>query len=138
MRFIDAPKKVKTDVGFEHVVEISEDPGVYSLAKRLDAKVQKTALETVQVVAKNPGVAMLFMVRDKFKSIWVSGFYTIFVMAAAYHAWNGFWTFLITWGIVLSYRAQRSMIPVSVIGMGVSIALGLAAIWLSYWVNLRN
>jgi succinate dehydrogenase / fumarate reductase cytochrome b subunit len=128
---------VKTEVGFEYVVTISEDPGVYSLAKRLDAKVQGVG-EATQVVAKNPGVAMLFMVRDNFKSIWVCCFYTLFVMAAAYHAWNGFWTFLITWGIVLSYRAQRSMIPVSVVGMGVSLVLGLAAIWLSYWVNLRN
>ncbi|MBI5273190.1 MAG: succinate dehydrogenase [Chlamydiia bacterium] len=92
-----------------------------------------------QVVASAPvpGVAMLLMVRDTFKSPWMAVFYTVFVLAAAFHAFNGFWTFLITWGIILSYRAQRRMSAVSVAGMGLLAVLGLIAIWCSYWINLR-
>lgn len=88
--------------------------------------------------APNPGTAMLLMVRDHFKNPWMAGLYTIFVLAAAFHAFNGFWTALITWGAVLSYRAQKWMIPVSRVGIFLLSFLGLAAIWGSYWINLRS
>jgi len=64
--------------------------------------------------------------------------YTIFLLAAAFHAFNGLWTFLITWGFILSYRSQRAMLPVSYFGMILLSLLGLAAIWGSYWFNLRD
>lgn len=92
----------------------------------------------VIAVSPSPGVGMLLMVRDTFKSPIMAILYTIFVLAAAFHAFNGFWTFLITWGVILSYRSQKSMIPVSVIGILVLSFLGLAAIWGSYWINLRS
>jgi len=86
-------------------------------------------------VADSPGKAMLLMVRDTFKSPVYAVLYTIFLLAAAFHAFNGFWTFLITWGFILSYRSQRAMIPVCMIGAAVLAFFGLAAIWGSYWVN---
>jgi succinate dehydrogenase / fumarate reductase cytochrome b subunit len=92
----------------------------------------------VVAVAKTPGVAILLMVRETFKSPLMALLYTLFVLAAVFHAFNGFWTFLITWGAILSYRSQRAMIPASVMGMGVLGTLGLVAIWGSYWLNLRN
>jgi succinate dehydrogenase / fumarate reductase cytochrome b subunit len=85
-----------------------------------------------------PGTAMLLMVRDQFKSPLMAILYTIFVLAAAYHAFNGFWTALITWGAILSYRSQKAMIPISLAGIFLLSFLGLAAIWGSYWINLRN
>ncbi len=91
----------------------------------------------VITAANRPGTAFLLMVRDTFKSPLMGVLYTIFLLAAAFHAFNGFWTFLITWGIILSYRSQKAMIPVSVIGILVLAFLGLAAIWCSYFVNLR-
>lgn len=91
----------------------------------------------VVAVAATPGTAMLLMVRDTFKSPVMAVLYTIFLLAAAFHAFNGFWTFLITWGLILSYRSQKAMVPVSVVGMAVLSLLGLAAIWCSYWINLR-
>jgi succinate dehydrogenase / fumarate reductase, cytochrome b subunit len=91
----------------------------------------------VVAVASMPGTAFLLMVRDTFKSPVMAVLYTIFLLAAAFHAFNGFWTFLITWGVILSYRSQKAMIPVSVVGMVFLSLLGLAAIWCSYWVNLR-
>jgi succinate dehydrogenase / fumarate reductase cytochrome b subunit len=96
-------------------------------------------LEGNQVVAvcPKPGTAMLLSVRDTFKSPLMAVLYTLFVLAAAFHACNGFWTFLITWGWILSMRSQKAMIPMSLLGMLFLSFLGLAAIWGSYWINLR-
>lgn len=93
--------------------------------------------QQVVAAASNPGTAFLLMVRDTFKNPLMAVLYTIFVLAAAFHAFNGFWTFLITWGAMLSYRSQKAMMPVSFLGILLLAFLGLAAIWGSYWVNLR-
>lgn len=88
--------------------------------------------------ASTPGTTMLLMVRDHFKSPLMAVLYTIFVLSAAFHAFNGFWTALITWGATLSYRSQKTMIPISAFGICILAFLGLAAIWGSYLINLRN
>lgn len=93
--------------------------------------------DQVVAVSSTPGTAFLLMVRETFKSPLMAVLYTIFVLAAVFHACNGFWTFLITWGLILSYRSQKTMLPVSMMMMFVLSFLGLAAIWCSYWVNLR-
>ena len=80
---------------------------------------------------------MLLMVRDTFKSPLMACLYTIFVLAAAFHALNGVWTALITWGAILSYRSQVALRPLIWIGMALLVFLGMAAIWGSYWTNLR-
>jgi succinate dehydrogenase / fumarate reductase cytochrome b subunit len=126
--------------------------GVESRAEELDQaqkavqerkwieKLSSIPLKDNQVIveADAPGKAMLLMVRDQFKSPLMSVLYTIFVLAAAFHAFNGFWTALITWGAALSYRSQKAMIPVSAVGILVLSFLGLAAIWGSYLINLRS
>ena len=124
----------------------TDDPkGLVELQKAEEERQWQEVLESytlkenqVITVSPNPGTAMLLMVRDTFKSPTFAVLYTIFVLAAAFHAFNGFWTFLITWGAILSYRSQRAMIPVSVIGMLFLSFFGLAAIWGSYWINLRH
>ena len=129
MRFWEAPHKV----GEAYVVHVTDDAGLAPLAQRLGVTLR---IESTHVVASapTPGKVMLLMVRDTFKSPWMAAAYTIFLLAAAFHAFNGFWTFLITWGAILSYRSQRAMIPVSVLGMGLFTFLGCAAIWGSYWL----
>ena len=97
----------------------------------------RLASDQVVAVSSSPGTAFLLMVRDTFKKPIMAVLYTIFVLAAAFHACNGFWTFLIAWGAILSYRSQKAMLPVSLIGMAFLSFLGLAAIWCSYWINLR-
>lgn len=92
----------------------------------------------VVVSAPTPGKAMLLKVRDTFKSWWMIGFYSVFVIAAAFHAFNGFWTSLLTWGAILSYRSQKAMLPAVWFGTALLSVLGLAAIWGSYWLNLRT
>ncbi len=93
--------------------------------------------DEVIAASKSFGTATLLTVRDTFKNPIYVVIYTIFVLAACFHAFNGFWTFLITWGIILNYASQKRMVKVA-IGLMVLVAfLGLAAIWGTYWVNLK-
>jgi succinate dehydrogenase / fumarate reductase cytochrome b subunit len=137
MRFLDAPVKVKSENGVEYQVSLTPDDGLPTLAKRLHVTLTDSENKVI-ARASTPGTAYLLMVRDTFKSPLMSILYTIFVLAAAFHAFNGFWTFLITWGVILSYRSQKAMIPYSILGILLLSFLGLAAIWGTYWVNLRH
>lgn len=94
--------------------------------------------DRVVVASPNFGTAMLLVVRDVFKNPWICVIYTFFVLSTVYHAGNGFWTALITWGITPSARSQDVMRKASQVMMGVLTFLGLSAIWLSYWVNLLD
>ncbi len=137
MRFLQAPKEIRIDHQIWYTTHVTDDPGLAAVANRVQVSLQKEKGQ-VLVKAKNPGKAMLFMVRNTFKNpLWCAG-YTIFVLAAAFHAFNGFWTSLITWGVMLSYRSQKAFLPVCWIGIGLLAFLGLASIWGSYWLNLRN
>ncbi len=146
MRFAEAPKKVMSPSGEKYLTIVSQDEGLFSLAQRLKVEILTSAemvpasLKSgdVAVLSPNPGTAMLLEVRDAFKNPWLAILYTIFVLSAAFHAFNGFWTFLITWGWILSVRSQRAMVSVSALGMIALAFLGLMAIWCSYWINLRN
>lgn len=89
-------------------------------------------------VAKSFGAAELMMLRETFKMPAMLFFYTIFVLTACYHAFNGLWTFLIKWGVTLSERSQRLFLYISNGLMVIVAGMGLAAIWLTYWVNLRE
>lgn len=130
MRFLHMPEELEGG----YSVTITMDKGLRPLSDRLGVALHEKD-EKIIAVADSPGKAMLLMVRDTFKSPIMAGLYTLFVLAAAFHAFNGFWTFLITWGVILSYRSQKAMIPVSVIGIVVLAFLGLAAIWGSYWIS---
>lgn len=146
MRFVEKPQEVLFEGKHQWIAEISYDEGLDSLSKRLGVQIKPVFGEIETIKAKTPvvaicpdmGRAMLLVVRDTFKSPLQSVLYSIFVLAAAFHAFNGFWTFLITWGALLSYRSQKAMIPVSAVGIGLLSFLGLVSIWGSYWINLRN
>ncbi len=91
----------------------------------------------VMATASDFGTATLLTVRDTFKSPIYVGIYTIFVLAACFHAFNGFWTFLITWGIIIKMATQRWMVKL-VVGLMILVAfLGLMAVWGTYWLNLK-
>lgn len=92
-----------------------------------------------EVIAEAPdfGTATLLIVRDSFKSVFKSILYTIFVLSAVFHAFNGLWTFMITWGLVLKMRSQLQAVNWCV-GIMILIGfLGLASIWGTYFINLR-
>ncbi len=111
----------------------------YQLNSEFVSALKKEKLSSGEVIAAAPdfGTATLLSVRNAFKQPLYIGLYTIFVIAACYHGCNGFWTFLITWGWILKMAAQRAWVSVSVVIMAVLLFLGLAAVWGSYWINLR-
>lgn len=142
MRFIDNPVMIRIDNQERACIKLTSDPTLPSLALRFNTtlyssneeipveakKIHLSANETL-ASAPDEGTAFLLVVRETFKNLWMQIFYTIFVLAATFHAFNGLWTFLITWGIILSYPSQKSMVKVNMIGMAVLAFLGLLAIW---------
>lgn len=92
----------------------------------------------VMALAKDFGTADLLMLRNTFKSPLMIILYSILVITACFHAFNGLWTFLITWGGTLSENAQRLMKSVTLGLMFLVTFLGLIAVWGTYWINLKQ
>ncbi|MFZ4773232.1 MAG: succinate dehydrogenase [Chlamydiia bacterium] len=84
------------------------------------------------------GISQLMNVRDVFKSSFKAVLYTIFVLAAVFHGFNGLWAFTITWGLVVKQISQRRMLKVCVGLMFLLGFMGLSAVWGTYWINLRS
>ncbi len=101
---------------------------------------EKKPLQPGEVIAVSGsfGTASLLSVRDTFKVPLYAGLYTIFVLAACFHGFNGFWTFLITWGFVIKRASQKRAASLAVALMLLVTFLGLAAIWGTYWLNLKS
>lgn len=133
MRFLDRPEMVND----RYIVHLEPDPGLPSVSEKLHVTLQSTENE-VTASAPDFGTAELFAVRERFKDPVMIGIYTIFVLAACFHGFNGLWTFMITWGVTLTQRSQRIMRLLSTLLMCLVAFLGLAAIWLTYWVNLKQ
>ena len=93
-----------------------------------------------EVIAKanDFGTATLLIVRDSFKSVFKSILYTLFVLAAVFHAFNGLWTFMITWGVIINMRSQSRTVNYCITLMIIVGFLGLISIWGTYYSNLRN
>lgn len=115
MRFVQAPKEIRLNNELRYVVHVQKDARLSSLAERLHIDLEMQA-DAVRAIAPSAGKAMLLMVRETFKSPEMRILYSLFVLAAAFHAFNGFWTSLITWGAMLSYRSQKAMIPLCWVG----------------------
>lgn len=136
MRFLEAPQESMIGGKTYYTVSLTMDPGLNGLAERLDVKLEDQKDEVI-AFAKDFGTAELLMVREEFKDPWIMAVYTIFVLAACFHAFNGLWSFMITWGVTLSERVQGYCLWVSTALMFFIAFLGLATIYLTYWVNLR-
>jgi succinate dehydrogenase / fumarate reductase cytochrome b subunit len=104
------------------------------------ATLQERPLSKGEVVAvtESFGAAELLVVRDTFKIPHMVVLYTIFVLAATFHAFNGMWTFMISWGVTLSQRSQMLMRVLTVSLMVLVTFFGMSAIWLTYWINLKS
>jgi succinate dehydrogenase / fumarate reductase cytochrome b subunit len=134
MRFMHHPQEIGKEG--QYSVEVAPDQGLKSLAPRLNTELIEE--DPWVAVAPDFGTAALLLVRENFRTPWICVLYTIFVLAAAFHAANGLWTFSISWGIALNENSRRIVRLISNL-FGLLLATGgLAAIWLSYWVNLRS
>lgn len=164
MRFIEYPQRVGSGLKEHFLVQLAEDDGLFSVASRLnvalfepsgklvsgevqDAK-QPQLVQAIQALSIPPstiiaatnsyGKASLLIVRETFKSPLMIALYSLFVLAACFHACNGLWTFLISWGITLTVRAQKRARQITTGLMVVLAFLGLAAVWGTYWINLKQ
>ncbi|NGX48511.1 MAG: Succinate dehydrogenase cytochrome b558 subunit [Candidatus Anoxychlamydiales bacterium] len=147
MRFLDKPKTVILNNSTFYYVKIKKDDKLEKLSKKLDIKVfsknevyelgekfQKMKLKDSEVFAfsKNSGAAFLLEVRNTFKNPFMVAIYSVFVLVACFHAMNGFWTFLMTWGFIISNRSQRVSLNICYWIMLFIISLGFVSIWSSY------
>ena len=109
-------------------------------AKAWLAALQHWPLHENQLIAVSPsfGIAELLIVRETFKNPTMILLYTGLVLAACFHAFNGLWTLMISWGITLTVRSQQLMRTLATGLMVLLTFLGLAAIWGTYWFNLTH
>ena len=123
-----------------------EEASMYdSLQRFKEKKAWVLALEArpiskkeVIAVAPSFGTATLLNVRNAFKDTIKCGLYTLFVLSAVFHAFNGLWTFLITWGAILKMGSQKAFGKICLGLMLLFAFLGLAAVWGTYWINLKS
>jgi len=128
MRFVQMPQEIQVGNETRYAVHLKDDPKLASLASRFNVSLVQEG-NRMTATASSPGKVILLMVRETFKNPLMCALYTLFVLAAAFHAFNGLWTSFITWGVMLSYRSQRTMLPICWAGVALLIFLGLAAIW---------
>lgn len=126
MRFIDYPKEVRGGINPSYVVELTEDTGIFSLAERLNVKLEKKG-NGIVAITPNFATASLLVVRDTFKNPWMVLIYSLFVVTSCYHAFYGLWTASITWGLIQSRNGQRIFLFICVGLMLLVMGLGLAA-----------
>ncbi|NGX61794.1 MAG: Succinate dehydrogenase cytochrome b558 subunit [Chlamydiae bacterium] len=118
-----------------------EGESYYTLLDRIDegkewmeaARKKRLKKGKVLAVSPNAGGAFFLSVRETFKSPLMVILYSIFVVTAAYHGFNGLWTFCISWGLTLTRRSQRVARFITTLLMGVVMLMGLVSIWGTYY-----
>lgn len=110
---------------------IMQSAAKYEMKKKWISDLLSYDLSSNEVIAesRNFGTATLLVVRNVFKDPLYIGLYLIFVLAACFHAFNGLWTFLLTWGLIIRKSAQASMLKISLTLMGIISLLGLSSIF---------
>jgi succinate dehydrogenase / fumarate reductase cytochrome b subunit len=152
MRFLEYPSSIQIGNEKFYVSRIKDTTNANALSTRLGVKLyhqenfshlketidprnretlEQWPLKEDRLLAVSPsfGTAVLLMVRNTFQSLTMVFLYTIFVMVTTFHAFNGLWTWMITWGITLTARSQALMRKVAIGLMVVVTLFGFAAIW---------
>lgn len=145
MSFVD---EKLSEVQAEQKEEVfnAEHASIYDSLQRFKEKkgwvaaLEKRPLKKNEVIAASTdfGAVTLLNVREAFKSPFKCALYTIFVLAAVFHGFNGLWTFLITWGIILRAKSQKVFTKICMALVLLFAFLGLAAVWGTYWINLKS
>jgi succinate dehydrogenase cytochrome b subunit len=128
MRFVEYPAIQTVNGKTNYSIRVEKDPGLISLANRLGVQLVESNGQMI-VVANDFGTADLFVVRETFKMPIMVALYTLFVLAACYHGYNGLWTAMITWGVTLTERSQMWMRWFTVLLMALVAFFGLSAIF---------
>lgn len=138
MRFLQYPEEVSSEGRRVYVVKLSADRGLQLAAERVGATLSYTESGQVLAAAPSAGAAFLLNVRSTFTSPLMVFLYTILVVAACYHAFNGLWTFMISWGVTLTRRSQKTMRTLTTVLMSLVMILGLMSVWGTFLVTWLN
>lgn len=128
MRFLEFPQAIGESGQEQYRVRITSDASMEALSHRYHFTYEQIGNEVVATVP-DFGTAELLVVRETFKMPLMIALYTILVLAACFHAFNGLWTFMISWGVTLNSRSQRLMRTIATTLMVLVSFLGLMAIW---------
>lgn len=135
------------DIRQKNETEFSEtDEKILTAAQHYEEKsayinaLSKFHLKPGKVVAEATsfGTISLMGVRDTFKSPFWVAIYTLFVISACFHAFNGLWTSIVSWGWVIRAAAQTGARKVAIALMFIIGFLGLIAVWGTYFINLKH
>lgn len=134
MRFIDYPTIVKSGTERLYMTRLTPSQKLTQMASKLNVQLLNEPMDSKEVLAVSPnaGTAIFLTLRETFSNPLMVILYSILVIAAVYHAFNGVWTAMITWGITQSRRAQRWMRSVTTTLMAIVMFLGLIAAWGPY------
>ena len=135
MRLMDRPEAIIKATETHFKVRIKDDAGLRKVVNTLKGEVLGEERGKTLVLVPNAGSAFLLILRETFKSPIMVILYSIFVIVACYHAFNGLWTFMISWGITLTRRSQKRMRTVTNILMTLTTIMGLMAAWGVYWTT---
>ncbi|MFA6118302.1 MAG: hypothetical protein WCT85_05335 [Parachlamydiales bacterium] len=150
MRFINYPKKVSLNNQMFFLVKIKEDKLTNEILNNIGGiHVKKSAILSNESLLKvynefklksdemiamtnESGKAIFLVVRNVLKNPVMVILYTLFVISASYHALNGFWTFLISWGAIISIRYQDLARKFCFSLLLIIMFLGLLSVWSSF------
>ncbi len=150
MRFIRYPTKIVLNDETYFLVKIQNDENLYKIIKKMDVTVisnkenitnqklaisiKKFKLKDNQIVAmtKQSGQTFLLSIRDVLKNPLMVGIYSIFILATTFHAINGLWTFLLTWGFIISNRSQKISLNICFWIMLFILTLGFISVWSNF------
>ncbi len=118
----------------------AKDAQIAKLEDKKIATLTAFSLKESEVLAgvNSFGLAALLVMRDTLKWLPYCLLYSAFVLMASFHAANGLWTALITWGVTINQTSQTLFLYLSQGLMGLLAFLGLVAAWGTYWINLYS
>ena len=137
---------LELDNSSKNVSFVQDKMNAYETLQRLEQKKEwiktllKRPIDATQVIAvsKEFGSATLLNVRDAFKSPLKIALYTLFVLAACFHGFNGLWTFCMSWGVMIKVASQKKVLRFCIAMMILLAFLGLSSVWGTYFFNLKN
>lgn len=134
---INKNKQFKDDVYHQEMNEIYKNINTYNDKVNFVAGLTHFTLSQNEVIigSKKSADLILLNVRQAFQSLWMCAIYTLFVLASVMHGCNGFWTFCVTWGLLLSKKAQTSLVSFAYGLAFILAALGMLSIWGSYFFS---
>lgn len=140
MRFLERPTEKTVEGKTHYEVALIADPSLDRLTGDLsDVSVSpvyaEAGYEMVNVETKDFGTAELLLMRETFQSPGWMLLYTLFMLSAVFHAFQGLWTFLLSWGVIISPQSQRFFHALSMVLMCFVAAMGLVAIYGTYWIH---